>query len=988
LALKVHQTNVALFDIQTDKSVETVETQQQQQPATPPRKSTEEKAPQTPGNNAATPGKKPAGSPEKASSVVAPSTPTRKSTPSAQQQKQQQAPLASTLAAVVAAEGPSKLPAKMANVPAHSENVLKSSSSAKVHVPSVDSWPHLGAAVLVENTPAQPSPPASPSHHQPAMSKEDSSQEGNNNQGGRNKKNWSKLPVQIRYTSSSAGSSSNKSEGNKSNKESKKQRNNADNSSNKDSYKENSKETASSSKEANKAEAGSQKPAEKTSNKQQTPVNNTSTDKQQQQSKSSSSSKESVTSTANAALAGNASTSSSQSNVQQQTNGAPQTHSKKGSRSGNNKNSNSRPQSGSKSTPSSPRARSVSAVPAPVLPDNIEQPGSAAASTASGPTAVGPRSAGSQPAGTQPYRKFNHARRSHHTEHPHNHHHHHTHPSGGPPGSNYPVPMARGGPMNKSYSSRSSTGDGYAMPSYYYSYYAPGSMGMEYSTPAATQWAPIDPSTGLPVSMHPLENVKTYLRSQIEYYYSVENLCRDMFFRKQMSPQHGGVPLKVISAFNRVKNLLEMGKPFYNPSSASTLMTGGKSPKSTEGEKNKESTVSMETWLNSLLEDSLRSSSTIRVFRTEESHEPFVGLRQGWDYWILSDSPGAPSPTTASAPLSNSTSSGNGSEGTLNGHKVSSSKPSYAPSMMPNTKSFNNNNSHYHHNNNNNKTYNNGGHMKKKTPIQQHQQQHWMPTPPLSPLSQRKAEHGANSILSDALLGPKNGGVSRSNVGNISLVLLKEKSVTFGNQRVQLLSDKMESIEAYLKDQEDKENRPESLLPIPRFWMGSEDEFLSPIGWSWTSQLTLDGMDAALTSELTTTLYTTFREQALSERHSNGKVSGPKMNHLFSFWTQFLPYHFNMTMYTEFKKLAMEDAASKESSMFGMTCYYSMLAQMLKNLKAKEFKEGMDKIVEELRNVVNTHQQHDQKRSSPTLVSCLPKDLLSGDFKSVVQRFV
>ena len=48
------------------------------------------------------------------------------------------------------------------------------------------------------------------------------------------------------------------------------------------------------------------------------------------------------------------------------------------------------------------------------------------------------------------------------------------------------------------------------------------------------------------------EMVKSYLLAQIEYYFSTENLCRDLYFRTQMDDE-GYIPLSVIAAFNRVK---------------------------------------------------------------------------------------------------------------------------------------------------------------------------------------------------------------------------------------------------------------------------------------------------------------------------------------------------------------------------------------------------------------------------------------------------
>ncbi|KAJ2546353.1 hypothetical protein EV175_005633 [Coemansia sp. RSA 1933] len=48
------------------------------------------------------------------------------------------------------------------------------------------------------------------------------------------------------------------------------------------------------------------------------------------------------------------------------------------------------------------------------------------------------------------------------------------------------------------------------------------------------------------------ESVKGYVKAQIEYYFSVDNLCKDIFFRTQMDSD-GYVPLRLIAGFNRLK---------------------------------------------------------------------------------------------------------------------------------------------------------------------------------------------------------------------------------------------------------------------------------------------------------------------------------------------------------------------------------------------------------------------------------------------------
>ncbi|KAF7556614.1 hypothetical protein G7046_g6259 [Stylonectria norvegica] len=80
-----------------------------------------------------------------------------------------------------------------------------------------------------------------------------------------------------------------------------------------------------------------------------------------------------------------------------------------------------------------------------------------------------------------------------------------------------------------------------------------------------TQFSPYDypvaPMAAVPFQPHPYwDNVfMAMLRGQIEYYFSIENLCKDMYLRARMDSQ-GFVPLHFIAAFKRVRDLsLDLG---------------------------------------------------------------------------------------------------------------------------------------------------------------------------------------------------------------------------------------------------------------------------------------------------------------------------------------------------------------------------------------------------------------------------------------------
>ncbi|KAJ3063564.1 hypothetical protein HDU98_000670, partial [Podochytrium sp. JEL0797] len=65
---------------------------------------------------------------------------------------------------------------------------------------------------------------------------------------------------------------------------------------------------------------------------------------------------------------------------------------------------------------------------------------------------------------------------------------------------------------------------------------------------------PIDPNSV------DLETVRNWIKWQIEFYFSIENLCHDMYFRSHMNPASGVVPLRVIAGFNRIRSFTTVGR--------------------------------------------------------------------------------------------------------------------------------------------------------------------------------------------------------------------------------------------------------------------------------------------------------------------------------------------------------------------------------------------------------------------------------------------
>ncbi|CAO3687278.1 unnamed protein product [Umbelopsis ramanniana] len=85
------------------------------------------------------------------------------------------------------------------------------------------------------------------------------------------------------------------------------------------------------------------------------------------------------------------------------------------------------------------------------------------------------------------------------------------------------------------------------------------------------------------------DTLKAFLLQQLEYYFSIDNLCKDIFLRKQMNDQ-GYVDIALLANFNRIKNL----------------------------------TIDMD-----LIKEALAQSELVEVLDDK------VRKREGWDFWLL-----------------------------------------------------------------------------------------------------------------------------------------------------------------------------------------------------------------------------------------------------------------------------------------------------------------------------------------------------------------
>ncbi|GAX78278.1 hypothetical protein CEUSTIGMA_g5720.t1 [Chlamydomonas eustigma] len=124
--------------------------------------------------------------------------------------------------------------------------------------------------------------------------------------------------------------------------------------------------------------------------------------------------------------------------------------------------------------------------------------------------------------------------------------------SRGPPTVPGPGPMMTPfmPPDGKATSSTTATpvnGNSYYSSSAYNLFYPPTAYGYP---PAITQVAAAASSVAVPAK----DQIMASVRVQVDYYFSVENLCKDIFLRSKMDEQ-GWIPLAIIANFNRVRML-------------------------------------------------------------------------------------------------------------------------------------------------------------------------------------------------------------------------------------------------------------------------------------------------------------------------------------------------------------------------------------------------------------------------------------------------
>lgn len=108
--------------------------------------------------------------------------------------------------------------------------------------------------------------------------------------------------------------------------------------------------------------------------------------------------------------------------------------------------------------------------------------------------------------------------------------------------------------------------------------------------------------------------MKTYLKQQIEYYFSVENLCKDIYMRQQMD-KDGYVNLVTLLKFKRIKSLINVAQDVDKKSGSTSKYD--------------------DVWSTNLIVNSLNNSEAVEV--KKNGNDIKLRKKYDWNNWLNPD---------------------------------------------------------------------------------------------------------------------------------------------------------------------------------------------------------------------------------------------------------------------------------------------------------------------------------------------------------------
>jgi len=111
-----------------------------------------------------------------------------------------------------------------------------------------------------------------------------------------------------------------------------------------------------------------------------------------------------------------------------------------------------------------------------------------------------------------------------------------------------------------------------------------------------------------------MTTMKTYLKQQIEYYFSVGNLCKDIYMRQQMDKE-GYVNLTTLLKFKRTKSLISVAQEVDKKSGSSAKYD--------------------DKWASDLIVNSLNDSDAVEIKKTDNDIK--IRKKYDWKNWLNPD---------------------------------------------------------------------------------------------------------------------------------------------------------------------------------------------------------------------------------------------------------------------------------------------------------------------------------------------------------------